>query len=60
VNPVVAVTLGSLILGEPVSAGLLSGGAFILLAVLLTTARRPARASRSQPLVEAEEEAGCV
>jgi drug/metabolite transporter (DMT)-like permease len=57
VNPVVAVALGSLILGEPVSAGLVSGGAFILLAVLLTTARRRAPAPRSQPVVEAEEEA---
>ena len=57
VNPVVAVTLGSLILGEPVSAGLVSGGALILVAVLLTTARRPARAPASPPVVEAKEEA---
>jgi drug/metabolite transporter (DMT)-like permease len=57
VNPVVAVTLGGLILGEPVSAGLVSGGALILVAVLLTTARRPARASPSPPVVEAKEEA---
>jgi len=57
VNPVVAVTLGSLILGEPVSAGLVSGGALILVAILLTTARRSARASASPPVVEAEEEA---
>jgi len=55
VNPVVAVTLGGLILGEPVSAGLVSGGALILVAVLLTTARRPARASPARPVVEAEE-----
>ncbi len=57
VNPVVAVTLGRLILGEPVSAGLVSGGALILVAILLTTARRSARASVSPPVVEAEEEA---
>jgi len=57
VNPVVAVTLGSLILGEPVSAGLVSGGALILLAVLLTTARRSVAAPQPQPVVEAEEEA---
>jgi drug/metabolite transporter (DMT)-like permease len=42
VNPVVAVLLGRFVLGEPVSAGLLSGGALILIAVLLTT-RMPAR-----------------
>jgi drug/metabolite transporter (DMT)-like permease len=57
VNPVVAVALGSLILGEPVSAGLVSGGALILLAVLLTTARRSGAAPRPQPVVEAKEEA---
>lgn len=37
VNPVVAVALGALFLGEPISAGLLSGAALILLAVLLST-----------------------
>ncbi len=57
VNPVVAVTLGSLILGEPVSAGLVSGGALILLAVLLTTARRSLAAPRPPVVVEAKEEA---
>ena len=40
VNPVVAVLLGSLFLGEPVSAGLVLGAVLILGAVLLTTARR--------------------
>jgi drug/metabolite transporter (DMT)-like permease len=54
VNPVVAVLLGSLVLGEPVSAGLVSGGALILLAVLLTTMRRPARQPRPEPLPEEE------
>lgn len=37
VNPVVAVALGHLILGEPVSAGLLGGAVLILGAVLLTS-----------------------
>lgn len=40
VNPVVAVALGALFLGEPLSAWLLAGGGLILLAVVLTT-RRP-------------------
>jgi len=40
VNPVVAVLLGSLFLGEPVSAGLVLGAVLILGAVLLTTAKR--------------------
>jgi drug/metabolite transporter (DMT)-like permease len=39
VNPVVAVLLGSLFLGEPVSAGLVAGAVLILGAVLLTTTR---------------------
>jgi drug/metabolite transporter (DMT)-like permease len=42
VNPVVAVLLGSLFLGEPVSAGLVLGAVLILGAVLLTTAKRRA------------------
>jgi drug/metabolite transporter (DMT)-like permease len=54
VNPVVAVVLGSLVLGEPVSAGLVSGGVLILLAVLLTTMRRPARQPRPEPVPEEE------
>lgn len=37
VNPVVAVALGALFLGEPLSAWLLAGGALILVAVILTT-----------------------
>ena len=44
VNPVVAVTLGAFVLGEPLSLGLLGGAALILFAVVLTT-RRP----RSRP-----------
>jgi drug/metabolite transporter (DMT)-like permease len=40
VNPVVAVALGAMILGEPVSTGLLAGGALILTAVLLATLKR--------------------
>ena len=39
VNPVVAVALGSLVLGEPLSAGLLAGALLILVAVLLSTIR---------------------
>jgi drug/metabolite transporter (DMT)-like permease len=40
VNPVVAVALGSLILHEPLSAGLLLGAGLILIAVVLSTVRR--------------------
>lgn len=39
VNPVVAVFLGWLILAEPLTHGLLAGGALIVLSVLLTTLR---------------------
>jgi drug/metabolite transporter (DMT)-like permease len=42
VNPVVAVALGSVFLGEPLSAGLLAGALLILAAVVLTT-RAPRR-----------------
>jgi drug/metabolite transporter (DMT)-like permease len=41
VNPVVAVFLGWLLLGEPLTPGLLSGGALIVLSVVLTTLRKP-------------------
>jgi len=37
VNPVVAVVLGAIILGEPLTPGLLAGGALIVLSVALTT-----------------------
>lgn len=39
VNPVVAVALGALLLGEPVSPGLLIGGLLIVASVALTTLR---------------------
>ena len=51
VNPVVAVALGSLVLGEPLSPGLLAGAALIVAAVVLTT-MRPARPA---PRVERED-----
>jgi drug/metabolite transporter (DMT)-like permease len=54
VNPVVAVALGSLFLGEPLSPGLVAGGLLILAAVLLsTTGRRSVAPSRS-PATAAE------
>jgi drug/metabolite transporter (DMT)-like permease len=40
VNPVVAVTLGALVLGERLTPGLLGGGALILVAVVLTVRSR--------------------
>jgi drug/metabolite transporter (DMT)-like permease len=58
VNPVVAVALGALLLGETVSTGLLGGASLILLAVLLTTTRpRGSRALRSAPPAPAADEA---
>lgn len=57
VNPVVAVLLGALLLGEPISAGLVAGGALILIAVLLTTLRRGH--SRSRPPERAAAQALC-
>jgi drug/metabolite transporter (DMT)-like permease len=39
VNPVVAVVLGALILGEALTPGLLAGGTLIVIAVVLTTLR---------------------
>jgi drug/metabolite transporter (DMT)-like permease len=46
VNPVVAVALGAILLGEPLSPGLLLGGLLIVLSVALTTLkpRKPQRA----------------
>ena len=43
VNPVVAVVLGSLVLGEPVTSSILIGGGIIIVAVLLVVSaeRRP-------------------
>jgi drug/metabolite transporter (DMT)-like permease len=49
VNPVVAVALGSLFLGETLSAGIVGGAALILLAVVLSTTRRPAAPSAPAP-----------
>jgi drug/metabolite transporter (DMT)-like permease len=46
VNPVVAVALGALFLGERLTPGLLAGGVLILVAVVLTTRSRPAPAAR--------------
>ena len=53
-NPVVAVALGSAFLAEPLSGGVIVGGALILLAVLLSTtgaaagaAREPVRSPRA-------------
>jgi drug/metabolite transporter (DMT)-like permease len=43
VNPVVAVFLGWLILGESLTPGLLMGGALIVLSVVLTTLRKRVR-----------------
>jgi drug/metabolite transporter (DMT)-like permease len=40
VNPVVAVVLGGLVLGEPLTPGLLAGGVLIVLSVALTTLRQ--------------------
>ncbi len=49
VNPVVAVVLGAAFLGEPLSAGLLSGAVLILVAVILTTMRKRPQRSAEQP-----------
>ena len=40
VNPIVAVTLGALILREPLSGSIVAGGALVVAAVVLTTLRR--------------------
>jgi drug/metabolite transporter (DMT)-like permease len=42
VNPVVAVALGALVLDEPLTPGLLTGGLLIVASVALTTLRKPA------------------
>lgn len=49
VNPVVAVMLGSLFLHEPLSPGMLAGGALILAAVVLTTLSRRAPRPAASP-----------
>ena len=60
VNPVVAVTLGRVFLGEPLSAGIVGGAALILMAVVLTTrsaAAPAAPAPEPLPLPEAAQPA---
>jgi drug/metabolite transporter (DMT)-like permease len=60
VNPVVAVALGAIFLGEPLSPGIVGGAVLILLAVLLSTSGRqaaPAAASEAAPLTDAVEPA---
>ncbi len=47
VNPMVAVVLGRLVLGEPLTPGLLAGGALIVLSVAITTLRPPPGPPRS-------------
>jgi len=53
VNPMVAVALGRVVLGEPLSPGIVGGAALILVAVLLSTtgprAARPAPAVAAPP-----------
>ncbi len=48
VNPVVAVALGALFLGEPLSPGVLIGGGLIVVAVVMTTLR-PRRPDAAAP-----------
>ena len=52
VNPVIAVFLGAMFLGERVTSGLIAGGALILVAVLFTTMGK-----RAAPAVAAPEQA---
>jgi drug/metabolite transporter (DMT)-like permease len=49
VNPVVAVALGRIFLGEPLSPGIVGGAVLILVAVVLSTSRRPAAPSAPEP-----------
>jgi drug/metabolite transporter (DMT)-like permease len=56
VNPIVAVTLGALVLREPLSPGLLTGGALIVAAVVLTTMRKRSAPALAQPVLAAAEE----
>lgn len=52
VNPVVAVTLGALFLGEPLTHALIAGGVLIVGAVVITTLRP--RAARAAPATSAQ------
>jgi len=54
VNPVVAVALGAMLLGEPLTAGLVLGGALIIAAVVLNTSG--ARPTQAQPAAPGEAE----
>jgi len=49
VNPVVAVALGRVFLGEPLSAGLVTGGLLILAAVLLSSSGGRGLRTRTEP-----------
>jgi drug/metabolite transporter (DMT)-like permease len=49
VNPVVAVALGTLVLGEPLDARVLVGGGAILAAVILIVSARPLAAPTRRP-----------
>lgn len=49
VNPVVAVALGRIFLGEPLSPGIVAGAALILMAVVLSTSQRPPAPSAPEP-----------
>lgn len=56
VNPVVAVVLGALVLAEPVTAGVLVGGAIVVLGVALVVgAERPGRARAGASPVTCDE-----
>jgi drug/metabolite transporter (DMT)-like permease len=46
VNPVVAVALGALVLDEPVTTGVLVGGAIVVIGVLLVVSAERLRPSR--------------
>jgi drug/metabolite transporter (DMT)-like permease len=50
VNPVVAVALGAVFLGEPLSAGIVGGAALILVAVVLSTTGRRAAVPPPDPV----------
>jgi drug/metabolite transporter (DMT)-like permease len=49
VNPVVAVALGRIFLGEPLSPAVVGGAVLILLAVILSTSQRPPAPSAPEP-----------
>jgi len=56
VNPVVAVALGALVLAEPITAGVLVGGAIVVLGVaLVVSAERPRRPPADRTLLTCDE-----